>query len=461
MPQIRRFRTKCAFMGLIFLLALFPPFKARAEEGADLDVMARQYEEALEINSEDNNIKRQLSIIYHNQALKLADTGMFLDAVSKEKKALELAPDEPIVKKTMAYFYNAYALELKDKDNLYEAIDYLKLAVNCGSDEPQLKKNIAVVYIEIAYKQFEKAEYPESERALQEAEYFDTENPYLYALKGEIASSRDDYYQVEKNWTRALELDPNLYDVRLKLEKVKKEKDIEKNYNIHEVENFKLKFEGLEKENLADSAAEILRDAYREIGQDFNLYPQTVIPVIIYPAQALKKLEYFPDWAAGTYDGKIRFGEDLGKEDWHMKAVLYHEYTHVLVHLLGQNAVPLWLNEGLAEYQARRFKTEKLLNEQKKILLKEAKKGTLFAIDALSAMDLTKLSYLSSHRIELVYVQSESFVTYIINRASLYDVKNLLIRLKQGVNLYKAVKDVLFVDLEVLERGWKNELSPE
>ncbi|MCK5346854.1 MAG: hypothetical protein KAR20_25775, partial [Candidatus Heimdallarchaeota archaeon] len=230
----------------------------------------------------------------------------------------------------------------------------------------------------------------------------------------------------------------------------------ERNFSIKEIENFKLKFEGIDKQALAEEAAEILRNAYREVGQDYDLYPRATVPVVIYPRNKLKKLDYFPDWAAGSYDGKIRFGENLIENKTYMKAVLYHEYTHVLVRILGGDNVPLWLNEGLAEYSAKKFKTPEMRKARKILLEKAFSKKTIFSSNRLGPMDLTKLSFLSPNRVELVYAQSESFIDYLINKSSLYDMKVLLEHLKRGDSIYKAIKDVLFVDLEVLIRDWKS-----
>lgn len=447
------------FIALLPGLVFISPGILFSEDEGRLESKIEEYEKKIAYDPYNEKIRQELSVFYHNRAGELADDGLWEEAVNKEERALDLAPDVEAIKKTLAFYYNSCGLELKDGGDFRKAAQCLKLAVDYFPDEPILKKNAAAIFLAWADNFMRKNEYDNAERMLVKVERFDEENPYLYVMKGEIAYSRDNYYKAKDNWNKALELNPSLYGLRVKLEKLEKDQAAERNFSIKEIENFKLKFEGIDEQGLADEAAEILRNAYREVGQDYDLYPRAAVPVVIYPKNKLKKLDYFPDWAAGTYDGKIRFGENLGENKIFMKAVLYHEYAHVLVRVLGGDNVPLWLNEGLAEYAAKRYKTPEM-RKKRKILLKNAfKKKTFFSIDKLGVMDLNRLSFLSPNRIELVYAQSESFINYIINRSSLHDMKALLEHLKRGDSIYKAVKDVLFVDLEVLERDWKSEFG--
>jgi tetratricopeptide (TPR) repeat protein len=417
----------------------------------------KEYEQKYAYDPYNDNIKKQLGILYHNYAMALAEEGIWTDAIDNAKRAYDVDPDEIHIQRALAYLYNCRGLELKDEGRFKEAVDDLKTAIDFSPEEPVLKQNLAGIYLVWANNFYEKNEYSNAERMLVHVERYDDKNPYLYVMRGDIAYLRDNYYTTHDNWKKALTLNPGLIQLRIKLEKLEKEREVERNFNVREIENFKLKFEGVETEGLADKAAEILRQAYKKVGKDFDLYPRATVPVIIYPAVKLKKLDYFPDWAAGSYDGKIRFGEDLGQDSAHMKATLFHEYTHVVVRMLGGDNVPLWLNEGLAEYQAQPFLPIQVKKARKEMIQRAMDKKSIFSLDKMGSMDLNRLSYLSPHRITLVYAQSEDFVSYLIDRSSLYDIKRLLQELKKGVNIYKAVKDVLYVDLDVLERDWANQ----
>lgn len=428
-----------------------------SEIEAEFKATIKEYEQKYAYDPYDKHIKNQLSVLYHNYAMQLVEQGLWDEAIEHEKRAFDIAPEVENIRNALAYLYNSRGLEYKDAGLYEKAISDLKSALEYSPEEVVLKKNIAAIYLGWAFKFYEDNEYSNAERMLLQVEHYDDENPYLYVVRGDIAYVRDNYFATHDNWQKALKLNPSLYQVRMKLEKLEKEQDVERNFSVREIENFKLKFEGVETEGIADKAAEILRNAYKQVGKDFDLYPRATVPVIIYPAVELKKLDYFPDWAAGTYDGKIRFGEDLGKDPLMMQGVLYHEYAHVIVKILGADNVPLWLNEGIAEYAAKGFKTAAVNKSRKELIAKAIEKETIFSLDKLGAMDLSKLSYLSPNRIELVYAQSEAFVQYLINRSSLYDIKKLLQELGKGTNIYKAVKNTLFVELEVLERDWQNE----
>ncbi|MBN2108517.1 MAG: hypothetical protein JW832_13915 [Deltaproteobacteria bacterium] len=201
---------------------------------------------------------------------------------------------------------------------------------------------------------------------------------------------------------------------------------------------------------------QVLRDAYREVGRDFDLYPDSTIPVIVYPQSDISRLAYFPDWAAGSYDGKIRFGENVWKQSLHMKAVLYHEYTHVLVRMAAGGTVPFWLNEGLAEYEARRFKAPHMIAGREKMLHSAP---SLFTLSELADMDIPSLSRLQPQAIELAYAQSEAFVTWLIEKYSFRDMRSLLARLGRGEDIQAAVRGELTGELSELEQQWREQLA--
>jgi len=403
------------------------------------------------------DIKRELDILtLHNAAMELAGKGKTPEALDKEKLAYKLNPDNEAVRSSLGTLYNAVGVEKKKQGDFDGALQQLLYAREYAPQEVQIKKNIAVVYVEMARLVMEKNDFRQGQALLDKAVEYDPLNPHIFVSSGRIAYIGNNYAKAEQDWTRALELAPNLQDVRQQLEKLRKEKTLEDGFEIRERDNFSIKFESVHNRDLADALMQVLRDAYREVGRDFDLYPDSTVPVIVYPQGDLGQLEYFPDWAAGSYDGKIRFGEHLWKQNLQMKAVLYHEYTHVLVRMATGSNVPFWLNEGLAEYEAHRFKTPGMIGGRER-LLHSAKR--LFTLSELAGMNIPSLSRLQPQAIELAYAQSESFVTWLIEKYSFRDMRSLLARLGRGESIQAAVRGEFNEELSVLEQKWGERLA--
>ncbi len=131
--------------------------------------------------------------------------------------------------------------------------------------------------------------------------------------------------------------------------------------------------------------------------------------------------------------------------------ILLHELVHVLLYdLLRGRAVPLWLNEGLAE-----FFSEGTLSFDKKIVLAEAivsKKLIDFkAIDTLLNMN--------AQQARLSYIQSQSAVSYLMEQ---YGQNRIRILLKNVLSLHsfeRAFKQTYGFDFLDFEIRWNEYVS--
>lgn len=57
-----------------------------------------------------------------------------------------------------------------------------------------------------------------------------------------------------------------------------------------------------------------------------------------------------PHWAAATFDGQVHLPLDPAIDPGRREVILRHELTHAFLADAGAGQVPLWLNEGLAQY---------------------------------------------------------------------------------------------------------------
>jgi tetratricopeptide (TPR) repeat protein len=134
-----------------------------------------------------------------------------------------------------------------------------------------------------------------------------------------------------------------------RLERVRRESDVQSNFFQAQGAHFTVLFEGPADEELARTAIDILEAAYWRIGTALLTFPDRIVPVVLYTEQQFRDITRSPGWAGGAYDGRIRVpvgGALMNRAEF--ERVLAHEFTHALVQSVAPRGVPTWLNEGLA-----------------------------------------------------------------------------------------------------------------
>ncbi|MHB8709344.1 MAG: tetratricopeptide repeat protein [Desulfuromonadales bacterium] len=190
---------------------------------------------------------------------------------------------------------------------------------------------------------------------LHEALAIAGERPELLLLLGRAHYAGGDLEQAAEVLGRAVELGA-ADEAATFLEKVRRERQAEQSMRRNLAGRFTIAYASGVSDALAAEVLDVLQDAYDELGTDLGFYPEADIPVLLYAREDFTAVTRSPEWAGGLYDGKIRvpLGGVRHKSN-PLKALLYHEYTHVLVRFSGKGRVPVWLNEGLAEMAGRRY----------------------------------------------------------------------------------------------------------
>lgn len=140
------------------------------------------------------------------------------------------------------------------------------------------------------------------------------------------------------------------------LTKLRREQQAEEGMTRRFGGRFRLSYAPGVSDALAGEILSVLQEAYQDLGREFSSYPDTEVPVLLYPRQQFAEVTGLPAWAGGAYDGKIRVPlGGIERMSPQLKAVLYHEYCHVLVRFLARDRAPAWLNEGLAQIAEERY----------------------------------------------------------------------------------------------------------
>lgn len=128
-----------------------------------------------------------------------------------------------------------------------------------------------------------------------------------------------------------------------------------------------------------------------------------------------------------------------------------HEITHILNHRAADSvyrSLPSWLDEGLAEYG----------NSSPSLTYDKALE---YAINNDLIIPITLQNNMPGDADEIIifYGQAMSIVDFMINNYGEENLRNLLINLKEGFNIDKALENVYGFNRIELENNWRNSLG--
>jgi tetratricopeptide (TPR) repeat protein len=357
---------------------------------------------------------------------------------------------------------NEYALELMNRGDYSKALTQLQDANHNYPYDEVIKSNLATAYVLAGQKLLGKGQFTDAEESfaratelypdngefrlfhgialtgLKKYDYATTEferargtlgenKAYLYHLgrvKYEIGSLGD----AVELWEKALVLDPGDASLRSLVEKTRRERAVEDTMSKGYSGRFNLLYDVTAQTAFADDILQVLEEAYNYVGSLLNQYPEARVPVLIYTKKSFKDLINGPEWSGGAYDGKIRLPiGGISHINPAVRAVLFHEYTHVVIFELTRGNCPMWLNEGIAEYVGR---------------TQYANATNVFDKADNKLLSITQLEKqftgLSTHDAAIAYEQSYSLVNYMISAYGWHKVNDLLRALGKGLKTESA-----------------------
>ncbi|MDD5409136.1 MAG: peptidase MA family metallohydrolase, partial [Candidatus Omnitrophica bacterium] len=121
------------------------------------------------------------------------------------------------------------------------------------------------------------------------------------------------------------------------------------------------------------------------------------------------KLTGNPSWAAGNAQAESKVIQTFITAGGFLDNVLPHEMAHIIFReMVGSNnpAIPLWLEEGVATFQEKKF------SFNKKDLAARISRGDFLNLDDLSKLNVASLT--ETDKAELFYTESFRLVDYLI-----------------------------------------------
>ncbi|MCG3172849.1 MAG: hypothetical protein GMKNLPBB_01008 [Myxococcota bacterium] len=115
-------------------------------------------------------------------------------------------------------------------------------------------------------------------------------------------------------------------------------------------------------------------------------------------------------WAAGVFDGRIRAALDreTQPEPQYLYVLIMHEYVHMAVRALcGHDAIPAWLDEGLAVYLS-----QELTSRHLDLLAAAHRQNAYLPLDAL----MGSFAALEPGLANLAYAQSAMMIRFLLEK---------------------------------------------
>lgn len=353
-----------------------------------------------------------------------------------------------------AQMYNELGIQALQDGAIDSAISYLEQARKLAPKQETIKKNLSIAYYKKGEAEYEFRHLSSAEKYLAASLENDPNNINALVLMGELKYLSQKLDEAKKLWEKVLALRPDYPHadtLKEKLKKLDKEAKVEKEYRSTGMDQFDIRY-SKEGTRLSYNVRYYLQEAYRLVGQDFNYQPKHKITVLIYEKGDFESIGDWQKGVVGVYDGKIRLpfiGANFTSGQ--IRGIVWHEYTHVIIHDIAKGSCPIWLNEGLAKHEEFVY-----IKKDLSLLKGAVEKDQLIPFKELDSNFSTPAD---EAQLELAYEESYTLANYLIKRYSRYKIRKILERLGNNETIESALKNELNLTMAEFERRWLNDLK--
>ena len=385
-----------------------------------------------------------------NEIRQALEQGNAAEAQARLLALPKEALTDPVVKKFTAVLWNNLGVLQAGKSGGAAGVAALKTAVSLDPADPR-------AHVNLTHAMWESKDPGLNKELLEKTIGLAPEEPLPHLALAEMLIKSNDLAgaraHLEQAKDRGAEA-PNLraYQAQLSAQ-VEQTQKAEQKFLARESSHFQVKFDGNEDDVVWKRVAEILEDAYREIGQQLGHYPSQPILVVLHTRETFHSATGGPAWSDGLYDptmGRIKVPTQGALTDQaRLTQVLRHEYVHALLHdrMGGRRVIPQWLNEGLAMQLAGdpRPDIPELVHGQVSLYTLTSLEGNWMGLTPKQA--------------NLAYLEGNSATKYFIDRYGMEKVREVLGQLANGQPIAAAMQDRLFITYDQFQQRWLDELN--
>ncbi len=219
---------------------------------------------------------------------------------------------------------------------------------------------------------------------------------------------------------------------------------------------------------LVDYALHTLEKAYHTIGNDLNYFPKEPVLVEVFPdAESFctistltkEEIETSGTVAICLFNRVIITSPRLQPRGYQWLDTLTHEYVHYVLMKKTYNRVPIWLHEGIAKYEEKRWLEDRIptLPVSLESLLAEAVEKDYFITFEQMHPSLAKLK--KKEDTALAFAEVFTVIDYLHKSGGYPSLVSILDGIKNGKTTEDAVTSVMGVPFDEFEKDWLRDLK--
>ncbi len=414
-------------------------------------------EKAYGANGDDKVIRDNLVNAYNMRAKEYERKGDYDLCVGEYQKVLSRFSGDELTLKNFVTSLNNIGVRYNDRNEYKESLKYFQLAMNLLREfkDAELSKVVAVNYAgllnKLAYEDYLNQDKVSAVGRLKRSLKLDSSNANTYQLLGEIYYDENNYDYARSYFEKSLRIHPSNFNLKKKLSMLLREEKVEKDFlrMMDDEKKFVICFQYDKDRERVIEIINLLNKAFKQIGSDLDFYPSQQISVKIYSSDQFLYVTGMPVWTEGLYDGKIRLKYDDFKSDFSLlKKTIYHELAHSMVSVLVKKDLPVWIQEGFAQYEEPDKNID--YKEMKLVLQKYKDKG----IKELGFNDDVQMEFYDKEALTMLYVSSKLFVDYLINVYEINKFRTFLMKCSYEKSWRDAFRSAYGSDFNVLFVEW-------
>lgn len=374
-------------------------------------------------------------VLEANEAgVRAYEAGRFGEAVARFEEARALDSSDAAVGKNLARALHARTAELVKAGRVPDAVRDLERAIGLDPDEVRFPVRLAQVHKD-------DGDLEAARRVLGRALEAKPGAAALHEALGRLEYDDERLDKAVDLIETACRLDPELAkSLNGFLDKVRREAEVEKGLFRDQSANLVVKYDDQAFRAVGQSVLRLLEALQARLTSDFDHRPTRRLSVVLYTRGDFDAVTGAKEWAGGLYDGKIRLPvRNFDRARSAIEATLAHELTHFYVRSLAPSC-PLWLNEGLAQYQEGR-RAAQLPKDQLRRARDEER------LPSVASLPDSWASITDREKVALYYAIALSFTEHLIARYGFPAVRDYLVSLDAPRVFGKPLSD--------LESAWR------